>query len=62
MERLAMIGSRSDREKHGKWREITMQFKRMIVMGALAALPLLAQCGFIVRLLVADGVPTIWPT
>lgn len=37
-----------------------MHMKRRIVMGALFALPLLAQ--LVIRLAAADGVITVWPT
>lgn len=39
-----------------------MQIARRVFMGAVFALPLLAQCVVNIRLVVADGVGAVWPT
>lgn len=39
-----------------------MQIAQGILKGAVLALPLLAPFTVVIRFLVADGVPTVWPT
>lgn len=46
----------------GGWGDITMQIRRRIVMGAMFALPLLAQFALVIRIVVADGVPAVPPS
>lgn len=45
-----------------KWGDVTMQIARRVLKGAVIALPLLAQLAAVIQFLVADGVPTVWPT
>lgn len=39
-----------------------MQIKRLIMMGVIFGLPLLTWLGPLIRIVMADGVPTVWPS